>query len=67
VDGLSRKLSSHHPLRIGSKCRDLLSRYYLDGEARPHRHRARDDDGLHPLLLHQCRSGEEIVRSLMVS
>ncbi len=70
VDGLSRKLLLATTLsRIGSKCRDLLCRYYLEGEstvAIAERRSTTTDYIL--FLLHRCRKrAREIVRSLMVS
>jgi DNA-directed RNA polymerase specialized sigma24 family protein len=70
VDGLSRKLLVATTLsRIGSKCRDLLSRYYLDGESTAAIATGRETTTDYILfLLHQCRKrAREIVRSLMVS
>ena len=70
VDGLSRKLLLATTLsRIGTKCRELLSRYYLEGEstvAIAEGRRTTTDYIL--FLLHRCRKrAREIVRSLMVS
>ena len=70
VDGLSRKLLLATTLsRIGSKCRDLLSRYYLDEESTAAIAERRGTTTDYILfLLHRCRKrAREIVRSLMVS
>ena len=70
VDGLSRKLLLATTLsRIGGKCRDLLSRYYLDDESTAAIAERRGTTTDYILfLLHRCRKrAREIVRSLMVS
>jgi RNA polymerase sigma factor (sigma-70 family) len=70
VDGLSRKLLLATTLsRIGSKCRELLSRYYLEGESTIAIAEGRSTTTDYILfLLHRCRKrAREIVRSLMVS
>ena len=68
VDVVGRKLLIASTLaRIGSKCRDLLRRYYLDGEstsAIASRRETTTDYVL--LLLHQCRkNARAVVRSLL--
>lgn len=70
VDALSRKLLLATTLsRVGSPCRDLLRRYYLDGESTAAIAERRETTSDYVLfLLHRCRKhAREIVRALMVS
>jgi RNA polymerase sigma factor (sigma-70 family) len=68
VDALGRKLLVATTLsRIGSKCRDLLRRYYVDGESSAAIASSRETTSDYVLfLLHRCRkSARAIVRSLL--
>lgn len=68
VDEVGRKLLIAATLsRIGSKCRDLLRRYYLDGESTAAIASSRDTTRDYILfLLHRCRKSARIVaRSLL--
>ena len=68
LDVLGRKLLVATTLsRIGSKCRDLLSRYYLEGESTAAIARSRDTTPDYVLfLLHRCRkNARSVVRSLL--
>lgn len=70
VEHLGRKLLLATTLsRIGGKCRELLSRYYLEGESTASLAERRETTADYILfLLHRCRKrAREIVRSLMVS
>ena len=67
-DTLGRKLLLATTLsRIGSKCRDLLRRYYLEGESTASIASSRDTSSDYILfLLHRCRkSARSVVRSLL--
>jgi RNA polymerase sigma factor (sigma-70 family) len=68
VDVLGRKLLVAATLsRIGSKCRDLLRRYYLDGESSAAIASARETTRDYVLfLLHRCRkNARAVARSLL--
>ena len=68
VDVLGRKLLVAATLsRIGSKCRDLLHRYYVEGESTASIAVSRETTSEYVLfLLHRCRkSARAIVRSLL--
>jgi len=68
VDVLGRKLLVAATLsRIGSKCRDLLRRYYLDGESSAAIASSRQTTRDYVLfLLHRCRkNARTVVRSLL--
>ena len=68
VDALGRKLLVASTLsRIGSKCRDLFRRYYLDGESTSVIAESRDTTTDYILfLLHRCRkNARAVVRSLL--
>ncbi|HEX7253624.1 MAG TPA: sigma-70 family RNA polymerase sigma factor [Thermoanaerobaculia bacterium] len=67
-DTLGRKLLLATTLsRIGSKCRELLRRYYLEGESTASIACSRDTSSDYVLfLLHRCRkSARSVVRSLL--
>ncbi len=69
VDVLGRKLLVATTLaRIGVKCRDLLRRYYLEGETTASIAESRDTTTDYIIfLLHRCRrQARTIIRSLMV-
>jgi RNA polymerase sigma factor (sigma-70 family) len=68
VDALGRKLLIASTLsRIGSKCRDLLRRYYVEGETTAAIAMSRETTSDYVLfLLHRCRkSARAIVRTLL--
>jgi RNA polymerase sigma factor (sigma-70 family) len=68
VDVLGRKLLVAAMLsRVGSKCRDLLRRYYIEGETTAAIARSRETTPDYVLfLLHRCRkSARAIVRTLL--
>jgi len=68
VDALGRKLLIASTLsRIGSKCRDLLRRYYFEGESTSAIASSRDTTTDYILfLLHRCRkNARAVVRSLL--
>jgi RNA polymerase sigma factor (sigma-70 family) len=68
LDAVGRKLLLATTLsRLGSKCRDLLRRYYLEGESTSAIAASRDTSSDYVLfLLHRCRkSARSIVRSLL--
>jgi RNA polymerase sigma factor (sigma-70 family) len=68
VDALGRKLLIASMLsRIGSKCHELLRRYYLDGESTSSIASSRETTTDYVLfLLHRCRkNAREVVRSLL--
>lgn len=68
LDVLGRKLLVATTLsRIGSKCRDLLRRYYIEGESTASIATSRDITADYVLfLLHRCRkSARSVVRSLL--
>ncbi len=68
VDVVGRKLLIASTLsRIGSKCRDLLRRYYLDGESTSAIASTRETTTDYVLfLLHRCRkNARAVVRSLL--
>lgn len=68
LDTLGRKLLLATTLsRIGTKCRDILRRYYLEGESTAAIASSRETTSDYVLfLLHRCRkSARAIVRSLL--
>jgi len=68
ADSVGRKLLIASTLaRIGTKCRDLLRRYYLEGESTASIATRRDTTPDYILLLlHRCRrSARSIVRTLL--
>jgi RNA polymerase sigma factor (sigma-70 family) len=68
LDTVGRKLLIASTLsRIGSKCRDLLRRYYVEGETTASIAESRDTSTDYVLfLLHRCRkSARTILRSLL--